>query len=439
LLAINVIGGGLAGCEAAYYIAESGIKVRLWEMRPGKMTPAHRSGQLAELVCSNSLKSELTMSAQGLLKEEMRKMGSLILKCADQARVPAGSALAVDRELFSALVTGRVESHSGIEIIRAEAVHIPGNEITIIATGPLTSDKLFDDLNRISGEENLYFYDAVAPSVTLESLDKEKIFKASRYGKGSDDYYNCPMTREEYETFYNELVEADVNEGHSIDKRLFFNGCMPLEVMGRRGLDTLRFGPMRPVGLIDPRTGKRAWAVVQLRQENQAGTIYGLVGFQTRLKWGEQDRIFRLIPGLENADFVRYGVMHRNTYLNSPRLLQPTLQYKENPYLLFAGQITGVEGYMESAATGILSGINAVRLIRGQSLLVMSNSTMLGALVAFITDSSCRDFQPINANFGILPVLPNQIRDKKKRYEEYVKRSRMQMDEIQKMLDQPLK
>jgi len=439
LLAINVIGGGLAGCEAAYYIAESGIKVRLWEMRPGKMTPAHRSGQLAELVCSNSLKSDLIASAQGLLKEEMRKMGSLILKCADQARVPAGSALAVDRELFAALVTSRVDSHPGIEIIRAEAVHIPDNEITIIATGPLTAEKLFHELSSMTGEENLFFYDAVAPSVTLESLDKDKIFKASRYGKGSDDYYNCPMTREEYETFYNELVEADVSEGHSIDKRLFFNGCMPLEVMGRRGLDTLRFGPMRPVGLIDPRTGKRAWAVVQLRQENQAGTVYGLVGFQTRLKWGEQDRIFRLIPGLEKADFVRYGVMHRNTYINSPRLLQPTLQYKDNPHLLFAGQITGVEGYMESAATGILAGINGVRLSRGQSGLVMNNSTMLGALVAFITDSSHQDFQPINANFGILPVLPNRIRDKKKRYEEYVERSRMHMIEVQEMLGQQLK
>ncbi|MDD3365296.1 MAG: methylenetetrahydrofolate--tRNA-(uracil(54)-C(5))-methyltransferase (FADH(2)-oxidizing) TrmFO, partial [Syntrophomonas sp.] len=272
---MHVIGGGLAGCEAAYHIAQAGTKVKLWEMRPEKMTPVHKSGQLAELVCSNSLKSELAATAQGLLKEEMRAMGSLVLQCADQARVPAGSALAVDRELFSALVTDAVESHPGIEIIRQEVTILPENEPVIIATGPLTSERLFEELIRMSGEENLFFYDAVAPSVTLESLDKEKIFKASRYGKGTDDYFNCPMSKEEYESFYHNLVDADVSEGHSVDKKLFFNGCMPIEVMGRRGLDTLRFGPMRPVGLSDPRTGQRAWAVVQLRQENKEGTVYG--------------------------------------------------------------------------------------------------------------------------------------------------------------------
>ncbi len=288
MLPINVIGGGLAGCEAAYHIANAGVKVKLWEMRPGHMTPAHHTGQLAELVCSNSLKSELPASAQGLLKAEMKSMDSLILRCADQARVPAGAALAVDRELFSALVTGYIESHPGIELIRAEVDRIKDDEITIIATGPLTSEKLFRNLNSLTGEENLFFYDAVAPSVTWESLDKDKIFKASRYGKGSDDYYNCPMNKDEYEKFYHELITADVNEGHSVDKRLFFAGCMPVEVAGRRGMDTLRFGPLRPVGLTDPRTGHRAWAVVQLRQENKAGTVYGLVGCQTRLKWGEQ-------------------------------------------------------------------------------------------------------------------------------------------------------
>jgi methylenetetrahydrofolate--tRNA-(uracil-5-)-methyltransferase len=424
---VHVIGGGLAGCEAAYHIAQAGIKVKLWEMRPEKMTPVHKSGLLAELVCSNSLKSELAATAQGLLKAEMRSMGSIILQCADQARVPAGSALAVDRELFSTLVTDAVESHERIELIHEEVTILPEGELVIIATGPLTSEKLFKELLRISGEENLFFYDAVAPSVTLESLDKDKIFKASRYGKGTDDYYNCPMNKEEYENFYNNLVDADVNEGHSVDKKLFFNGCMPIEVMGRRGLDTLRFGPMRPVGLSDPRTGQRAWAVVQLRQENKEGTVFGLVGFQTRLKWGEQDRIFRLIPGLENADFVRHGVMHRNTYINSPRLLEPTLQYKKNSDILWAGQITGVEGYMESAATGILAGINAVRQIRKQPLLVLNNCTMLGALINFITDSSIKDFQPINANFGILPSLPTMIKDKKARYEEYAKRSREAM------------
>jgi methylenetetrahydrofolate--tRNA-(uracil-5-)-methyltransferase len=403
-------------------------------MRPEQQTPVHKSGQLAELVCSNSLKSELDNTAQGLLKEEMRGMGSLILQCADQTRVPAGSALAVDRERFSALVTKRVESHPGIEIIREEVKYLPLNEPTIIATGPLTSESLFLELTRLSGEENLYFYDAIAPSVTLDSLDQNKIFKSSRYDKGTDDYYNCPMSQAEYEEFYHNLVEADVKEGHSIDKRFFFNGCMPVEVMGRRGMDTLRFGPMRPVGLLDPRTGKRAWAVIQLRQENQEGTVWGLVGCQTRLKWGEQARVFRLIPGLENAEFVRYGVMHRNTYLNSPQLLEPTLQFKKIPSLFFAGQITGVEGYMESAATGILAGINMVRYIREQEMLVLSKCTMLGALVGFITGTNPQDFQPMNANFGILPALPNPIRDKKKRYEEYVKRSRNIMADVKKEL-----
>jgi len=424
---VHVVGAGLAGCEAAYQIAQAGINVKLWEMRPGKMTPVHRSGHLAELVCSNSLKSDLIDTAQGLLKEEMRRMGSLLLFCADQAKVPAGSALAVDRELFSALVTSTIESHPRIEVVREEVIKLPLNSPTIIASGPMTSDKLFAELSRLSGEENLFFYDAVAPSVTMESLDKDKIFKASRYGKGTEDYYNCPMNREEYENFYHNLVDADIKEGHSIDKRHFFDGCMPIEVIGRRGIDTLRFGPMRPVGLTDPRTGQRAWAVVQLRQENKAGTVYGLVGFQTRLKWGEQNRIFRLVPGLECAEFVRYGVMHRNSYINSPLLLEPTLQFKKIPDLFFAGQITGVEGYMESAATGILAGINTLHYVQNEPLLVLSGNTMLGAMLSFITDAQQKDFQPINANFGILPALANKIKDKKTRYLEYVKRSRQEM------------
>ncbi len=432
--AVHIIGGGLAGAEAAYQVARSGIKVKLWEMRPKRQTSVHRSGNLAELVCSNSLKSELINTAQGLLKDEMRRMGSLLLQCADQTRVPAGAALAVDPKLFSTLVTDMVESRPEIEIIREEVTKLPLDEPAIVASGPLTSEALFRELTSLSGEENLYFYDAVAPSVTLESLNKDKIFKSSRYGKGTDDYYNCPMNREEYENFYYNLVAADASAGHSIDKRLFFNGCMPVEVMGRRGIDTLRFGPMRPVGLTDPRTGQRAWAVVQLRQENREGTVYGLVGFQTRLKWGEQARVFRLIPGLENAEFVRYGVMHRNTYINSPRLLQPTLQFKKNPSLFFAGQITGVEGYMESAATGILAGVNMVRMVKRQDLLVMDNCTMLGALVNFITQANPEAFQPINANFGILPELAHHIRDKQSRYEEYVKRSQNIMTDIQKNL-----
>lgn len=427
---INVIGGGLAGCEAAFYAAQAGFKVKLWEMRPERMTPAHKSDQLAELVCSNSLKSDQPNTAQGLLKQEMRALGSLTLTCAQQARVPAGSALAVDPDYFASLVTKCISSHPGIQIIRQEVASIPADGLNIIATGPLTSETFYHELSRITGEENLFFYDAVAPSITLDSLDRDKIFKASRYDKGDSDYYNCPMSREEYEKFYHELIQADVNEGHSADKNLFFDGCMPIEVMGRRGVDTLRFGPMRPVGLIDPRTNKRAWAVVQLRQENREGTVFGLVGFQTRLKWGEQDRIFRLIPGLAKAEFVRYGVMHRNTYLNSPQILKPTLQYRGNQDLFFAGQITGVEGYMESAATGILAGLNAVRLGLNKRPLVISNETMLGALVAFISDSTQSHFQPVNASFGILPQLERPIKDKKKRYEAYALRSYCRMQEF---------
>lgn len=430
LSSINVIGGGLAGCEAAYHAAQAGVRVRLYEMRPTRMTPVHRSAHLAELVCSNSLKSDLPATAQGLLKAEMRAWGSLILECAEQARVPAGSALAVDRECFAQLVTERIENHPNIETIRQEVEAPPANEVSIIATGPLTSDALFRELSRITGEENLFFYDAVAPSVTRESLDMARIFKASRYDKGDSDYYNCPMSQDEYEHFYQELVQADIAEGHSIDKSLFFSGCMPIEVMGRRGVDTLRFGPLRPVGLIDPRTAQRAWAVVQLRQENKEGTVFGLVGFQTRLKWGEQDRIFRLIPGLANVEFVRYGVMHRNTYINSPRILLPTLQLKQNPNWFFAGQITGVEGYMESAATGILAGANALRRCQDHAPLRMDPNTMMGSLLAFITDPSQADFQPVNANFGILPPLAVPVKDKKKRYEAYASRSGQKMKEF---------
>jgi methylenetetrahydrofolate--tRNA-(uracil-5-)-methyltransferase len=323
-----------------------------------------------------------------------------------------------------------VEAHPQIEVVRAEATSINSEEPTIIASGPLTSEKLTMELLNFSGVENLFFYDAVAPSVTLSSLNLDKIFKASRYGKGEDDYYNCPMSKDEYEIFYQQLMSADVAEGHDIDRKYFFNGCMPIEVMGRRGIETLRFGPMRPVGLTDPRTGNRAWAVVQLRQENQEGSVFGLVGFQTRLKWGNQDRIFRLIPGLENAEFVRYGVMHRNSYINSPQLLKPTLQHKKIPQLFFAGQLTGVEGYMESAATGILAGINAVRMLQGETLITLSPNTMLGALLKFITDESQSDFQPMNANFGILPALENPAKDKKKRHHQYVERSMQAMAEL---------
>jgi len=430
---VNVIGGGLAGAEAAWQLAERGIPVKLWEMRPQIKTAVHRSENLAELVCSNSLKSNLADTAQGLLKNEMEQIGSLLLACARATQVPAGSALAVDRERFSALVTRRLQAHSRIEIIREEMTSIPGEGVSIIATGPLTSEKMFQEIAALGGDDNLYFYDAIAPSVTFNSLNQNKIFKASRYGKGSDDYYNCPLNREEYEKFWQELTAADIVEGHSIDQKDFFSGCMPVELIARRGLDTLRFGPMRPVGLTDPRTNQRAWAILQLRQENHEGTVFGMVGFQTRLRWKEQDRIFRMIPGLEAAEFIRYGVMHRNTYINSPRLLLPTLQNKNHPALFFAGQITGVEGYMESAATGILAGLNAARFVAGQELLVLSPLTMIGALVHFITSAAAEHFQPMNANFGILPALEQKIKDKKSRYQHYVERSQKEMCKISEL------
>lgn len=433
LKVVNVIGGGLAGSEAAWQIAQAGLKVKLWEMRPVVGTPVHQTDHLAELVCSNSLKSNLPDTAQGLLKSEMRSLGSLILTCAEEAKVPAGSALAVDRELFSSLVTRCLTANPQVEIVRQELPAIPRDELSIVATGPLTTGDLFKDIARLTGAENLHFYDAIAPSVTMNSLNKDKVFRASRYGKGTDDYINCPLNKEEYESFWQALVDADCAEGHTIDKKMFFDGCMPIEVIARRGMDTLRFGPMRPVGLIDPRTEKRAWAVVQLRQENQADTVYGLVGFQTRLKWGEQDRIFRMIPGLENAEFVRYGVMHRNTYINSPQALLPTLQFKHDPRIFFAGQITGVEGYMESAATGILAGINAARCLQGQSPVILNTCTMLGALLDFICNANPDDFQPMNANFGILPPLQNKIKDKRQRYQQYVERSDQEMSKFSEL------
>lgn len=421
--AINVIGGGLAGCEAAYRLAREGFKVKLYEMRPGKMTPVHQTDRLAELVCSNSLKSELPFTAQGLLKQEMKILGSLLLDCAEQCRVPAGSALAVDREMFASLVTKKIKSEPNINLINEEITLLPENEVTVVASGPLTSDTLCRTLQDLTGEENLHFFDAVAPSVTEESLNKESVFKASRYGKGDDDYYNCPMSMEQYETFYQNLINADIREGHLIDKKQFFSGCMPVEVIARQGKDSLRFGPMRPVGLEVPGTGKRAYAVVQLRQEDRDGRVYGLVGFQTRLKWGAQDQVFRLIPGLEHAEFVRYGVMHRNTYINSPQLLLPTLQLKRNSNIFWAGQITGVEGYMESAATGILAAINVSLHMRREPPAVLSPLSMLGSLVKFITSASSSNFQPINANFGMLPPLDLPVKDKKIRYEAYFNRA----------------
>jgi methylenetetrahydrofolate--tRNA-(uracil-5-)-methyltransferase len=402
-------------------------------MRPETSTPVHTTSNLAELVCSNSLKSELETTAQGLLKKEMRALGSVLLAGADKVRVPAGSALAVDREAFARLITEQIESHPLINVIRQECTGIPDEALTIIATGPLTSEPLSHYLQEITGEENFYFFDAVAPSVTFESLDQSKVFRAARYGKGGDDYLNCPLTQEEYQHFYEELVKADTSAGHSVDRALFFDGCMPVEVMARRGIDTLRFGPMRPVGIYD-KNGVRPYAVVQLRQEDRDARVWGLVGFQTRLKWGEQDRILRMIPGLENAEFVRYGVMHRNAYINSPRLLRASLQLKNEPRIFLAGQITGVEGYMESAATGIIAGINAVRTWRGQEAAVPDPCTMIGALLQFISTSSSNAFQPINANFGLLPPLLKPVKKKNEKYQAYVERALREMDKFSELL-----
>ncbi|MGI6453974.1 MAG: methylenetetrahydrofolate--tRNA-(uracil(54)-C(5))-methyltransferase (FADH(2)-oxidizing) TrmFO [Syntrophomonadaceae bacterium] len=423
---VNIIGGGLAGCEAAVQIARAGIPVNLWEMRPYSTTPAHQGDGLAELVCSNSLKSEIETTAQGLLKKEMKMLGSFLLECAEAVRVPAGAALAVDREAFSRLVTEKILAMPEITLIRREVTMVPDDQVTIIATGPLTSPALSANLQKLTGQDNLYFYDAVAPSILASSVDMTRVFRASRYGKGSDDYLNCPMTREEYELFYANLINADIKEGHLPEEqgeKLVFEGCMPIEIMARRGKDTLRFGPMRPVGLRPSEEKPIPYAVVQLRQENRDGTILGLVGFQTRLRWGEQKRVFSLIPGLEQAEFVRYGVMHRNTFINSPKLLLPTLQLRYNPEIFLAGQITGVEGYMESAATGIVAGINAAHKVLGKEPVIMSPYTMIGALIRHITDSSIQEFQPINANFGILPSLDIPIKDKKSRYQSYTQRS----------------
>ncbi|KYH32131.1 methylenetetrahydrofolate--tRNA-(uracil(54)-C(5))-methyltransferase (FADH(2)-oxidizing) TrmFO [Neomoorella mulderi] len=410
-----IIGGGLAGSEAAWQAARRGVKVELWEMRPGKMTPAHRTGYLAELVCSNSLRADTLENAAGLLKAEMRRARSLIMAVAEECRVPAGKALAVDREEFAARVTAALEAEERITIIREEARAIPLHEPVIIATGPLTSPALAESLKGLTGAEYLYFYDAAAPIVTAESLNYNRIFKASRYGRGEEDYLNCPLNEEEYRRFYEALITAERHPRHEFEPEVVFEGCMPVEVMARRGPDTLRFGPMRPVGLIDPATGKEPYAVVQLRRDNLAGTLYNLVGFQTSLKWGEQERVFRLIPGLEEAEFVRFGVMHRNTYINSPPVLKPTLQLKEHPQVFLAGQLTGVEGYIESAASGLVAGINAARLIKGQDPLILPPATAHGALLHYITDPTHDPLQPMHINFGLLPPLERRVKGREAR------------------------
>ena len=414
---VCVIGAGLAGCEAAFQLAERGISVKLIEMKPKKMTPAHKNTDFAELVCSNSLKAARVDSAAGLLKEEMRRLGSVCLLAADECSVAAGGALAVDREKFSCIITEKISSHPNIEIVSEIAEKIPEDGITVIATGPLTDDKLAEEIAGLCEGGNLSFYDAAAPIVTAESIDMTKAFFASRYDKGTDDYINCYMNKEEYTAFHNELINAESAPLKEFDKPLtVYEGCMPIEVLAKRGEDSIRFGPLKPVGLRDPRTGHRPWAAVQLRRENAEGSLFNLVGFQTNLKFPEQKRVFSMIPGLENAEFMRYGVMHRNTFINSPRLLNRNLSLKSRENVFFAGQLSGVEGYMESAASGIVAGINAAAKIKGQEPLILPEFSMIGALLKYICDETVKDFQPMGANFGILPPLDTKIRDKRERY-----------------------
>lgn len=420
----NVIGAGLAGCEAAYQLAKRGIKVKLYEMKPVKRTPAHKSDLFAELVCSNSLKAARVASAAGMLKEEMRILDSLLMKCADKCTVPAGGALAVDRDIFSNLVTEEIKNNPNIEIINEEIDTLDFDDPTVIATGPLTSDVLSNAISEKFGA-SLSFFDAAAPIVKAESVDMTSAFFASRYGKGDgDDYINCPMNKAEYEVFYNELINAERAPLHDFDVNnpKVYEGCMPVEVMAQRGVDTLRFGPMKPVGLTDPATGHRPWAVLQLRRENSKGTMYNLVGFQTNLKFPEQKRVFGLIPALKNADFCRYGVMHRNTFINSPTLLNGDYSLKNNNSLFFAGQITGVEGYMESASSGLMAGINCARFIKGKTTVVLPETSMIGALSRYISDETVTNFQPMGANMGVLPELLDRPRDKKLRAEAYANR-----------------
>ncbi|WPX08416.1 methylenetetrahydrofolate--tRNA-(uracil(54)-C(5))-methyltransferase (FADH(2)-oxidizing) TrmFO [Anaerocellum danielii] len=413
---IVVIGAGLAGVEAANVITKFGIKVKLFEMKPKKFSPAHRLNTFAELVCSNSLKSKLLTNASGLLKEEMKVFGSLVMEAAQATSVEAGQALAVDRYKFSEYITQKIKQNGLVEVIHEEVTEVPRNKVVVVCTGPLTTQKLLSDISKLCSSKNLYFFDAAAPIVLKDSIDFSKAFFASRYNKGSNDYINCPMTKEEYERFYWELVNAEVIEVKDFEKDLLFEGCMPIEEMARRGIETMRYGPLKPVGIIDPRTGKVPYAVVQLRKDTQDGKLYNMVGFQTRLKWGEQKRVFRLIPGLENAEFVRYGVMHKNSYINSPEVLTKYLFLKKYPSIFFAGQITGVEGYLESAATGIIAGINAARQVLGKEPVSLPPNTCIGALIEYITTPK-KDFQPMNANYGIISIDDKiaKVKDKEKR------------------------
>ncbi len=419
---VNVIGAGLAGSEAAYQIAKRGVQVRLYEMRPVRQTPAHHTDKFAELVCSNSLRANTLTNAVGVIKEEMRLMDSVIIRAADECSVPAGGALAVDRHEFAAKVTEYVKNHPNVTVVNEELTEIPEGP-TIIATGPLTSPDLAAQLKELTGEDYFYFYDAAAPIVEKDSIDMNKVYLKSRYDKGEAAYLNCPMTEEEFDRFYEALIAAETVPLKEFEKEIFFEGCMPVEVMASRGRQTLVFGPMKPVGLEDPKTGKTPYAVVQLRQDDAAGTLYNIVGFQTHLKWRPQKEVLQLIPGLENAEIVRYGVMHRNTFINSPNLLRPTYQYKQRDDLFFAGQMTGVEGYVESAASGLLAGINAARLVQGEEPVVLPSVTAMGSMANYITATNAKNFQPMNANFGLFAPLEKKIKKKAERNEAYATRA----------------
>lgn len=427
---VNVVGAGLAGSEAAWQLAQRGIKVKLYEMRPVRQTPAHHTDKFAELVCSNSLRANTLTNAVGVLKEEMRILDSVIIGAADACAVPAGGALAVDRHEFAALVTERVKKHPNVTVINEEITQIPEGP-TVIATGPLTSAALSEQLKALTGEEYLYFYDAAAPIIEKESIDMDKVYLKSRYDKGEAAYLNCPMTEEEFDRFYEALISAETVPLKEFEKEIFFEGCMPIEVMAQRGRKTMLFGPLKPVGLEDPKTGKRPYAVVQLRQDDAAGTLYNIVGFQTHLKWGPQKEVLQLIPGLENAEIVRYGVMHRNTFINSPKVLNATYQFRNREDLFFAGQMTGVEGYVESAASGLIAGINAARLVKGEDPVEFPHETAMGSMARYITTTNAKNFQPMNANFGLFPELPEKIRGKQERNEKHANRA---LETIQKFV-----
>lgn len=432
---VTIIGAGLAGSEAAWQAANAGVKVTLYEMRPKKSSPAHHTEQFAELVCSNSFRAKGLGNAVGVLKEEMRQFNSLIMSAAAKHEVPAGGALAVDRHLFSAEVTKQLKNHPNITVVNEEITEIPADGITVIATGPLTSESLAKSIVEMTDSEGLYFYDAAAPIIEKSSIDMDKVYLKSRYDKGEAAYLNCPMSKEEFYAFREALVEAEVAPLNSFEKETYFEGCMPIEVMANRGEKTMLFGPMKPVGLEDPKTGKRPYAVVQLRQDNAAGSLYNIVGFQTHLKWGEQKRIIQMIPGLENVEIVRYGVMHRNTFMNSPELLLPTYQAQGDERLFFAGQMTGVEGYVESAASGLLAGLNAARLAQEKAPLIFPRETAMGALAYYITHTDAKHFQPMNVNFGIIADLPERIRDKKERNEQLAQRALAHVETIKQELD----